>query len=207
MTPPRSKTTDQTEPSPSPTAGPSFITDSQGETIPGPGFIQPPTWPGAAAPDELHGGQLGQPSPGVSTPTRIDLPSIRSKGRAYAKIAAAILQGLGGLINKAIRVDKADEAFIPDDDDEQTIPPPAGRLAARHLPLGNSEDLSEIEDLGVLVVGLVSWVIKGVTDHMEARRERGPRGNRQPGVPVMAPAGPDEQPPPSNVVPGPWGTA
>jgi hypothetical protein len=167
--------------------------------VPGPGFAAPPSpRPGKASPDALAGD--GSASSGQSPRTPIDpdrpsppqLPIPPGRAKAYQQIAKTGLAAIAGLLNRAIQVDDDDEAFLPDDDDEATIPPPAGRLMARRVPLGKSgDDFSELEDIGMLLVGLVAWGLKGVSDHYQAVRARGPKGKRK-DSPGFEPTHPDE---------------
>jgi len=80
----------------------------------------------------------------------------------------------GGWLNRAAAGDDDDNlAFLPDEDDEKTIPPPLGRLAARRIKLGDgTENLSDLEDIGMAVVGLIAWLAKGSTELIQRRRER-----------------------------------
>jgi hypothetical protein len=142
---------------------------------PGPGFAPiPDPLPGPGNPDQLPSGTTDSASSGLRAPTRIDIP--KAKGQAYAKIAKGLLHAVGGLINRAIAVDDDDVSFLADEDDDETIPPPLGRLAARRVPIGkDGEDFSDVEDIGQALVGLIAWAVKGVTDHLQARNERGRR--------------------------------
>lgn len=95
----------------------------------------------------------------------------KQRSKSYAKIAETLLKAAGGWLN-AIG-DEDSEAFLPDDDDVEMIPPPLGRLAARRLKLGADPDqLSDLEDLGMAAVGIGVWLAKGITARWEARRER-----------------------------------
>lgn len=156
--------------------------------IPGPMFSSPPQHPGPGNPDPLttatdlpegKAGDSGSSARPALTPTELG-GLVKSKGKAYAKIAKSALHALGGFINMTIQVDDDDDAFLPDEDDDDTIPPPLGRLAARHLKIGaNAEDMSDYEDIGIALVGLIAWALKGITEHLTARRERGPKGRRK----------------------------
>jgi hypothetical protein len=73
-----------------------------------------------------------------------------------------------------VAVDADDMAFVTDEDDEATIPPPLGRLAARRIPLGTlAENYTDLQDIGEAAVGLLAWLAKGITLSLSARRERG----------------------------------
>lgn len=180
MTPPRSATT-------SPTTPEQDQPEAPGPILPGPSFSQALAdgqrrqLPGPAAPDQAPpvtaASDLSAPSRPIPTDQLKGI--IRAKGKAYAKIAQGLMHALGGIINMTIAVDEDDAAFLPDEDDDATIPPPLGRLAARKMPLfGDGEDFSDLEDIGMAVVGLLAWAAKGVTEHLTARRERGPKGKR-----------------------------
>lgn len=97
----------------------------------------------------------------------------KARAKSYAKIAETLLKAAGGLLNRAAAGPDNDEleAFLPDDDDLETIPPPLGRLAARRVKFGADPDqLSDVEDLGMLAVGVLAWLGKGVVAVIEARR-------------------------------------
>lgn len=169
---------------------PGETTPLDGPTIPGPGFLPPPPLPpSSTSPDSppTPGARTitpgdpgaGSSSTGLLAPTRIDIP--KGRGKAYAKIAKGVLHAIGGLINSQVQVDELDRSFLPDEDDDATIPPPLGRLAARRVPIGgDGDDFSDLEDIGMAVVGLIAWALKGLTEHLTARKERGPKGRRQP---------------------------
>jgi hypothetical protein len=151
--------------------------EPESQAIPMPGFQPiPDPLPGPANPDPRPDGAASVSS-GPAAPTRIEIPKARVK--SYSGIAKGLLHALGGLVNRAVAVDEDDTAFLPDDDDDATIPPPLGRLAARRVPIGkDGDDFSDIEDIAMSVIGLLAWAAKGLTDHLNARRERGPAGRR-----------------------------
>lgn len=173
----------QTDPTPAPDLSP------EASQVPGPMFRTPDLHPGRWNPDPAPPGDDGasgsSASPALTlTPAELSA-AVKGKGRAYAKIAKAALHAVGGLVNMRLAVDDDDKCFLPDEDDDDTIAPPLGRIAARKIRIGaNADDLTDIEDIGIAVVGLVAWVLKGASEHLTARRERGPRGNRK-GGPVF----------------------
>jgi hypothetical protein len=148
-------------------------------------LVDPPGWgsPPAEAPSSTRnpdparedltssttapaGGAAGDSQPGISTPE-----FFKSRSKAYGAIAGAALTAIGGWLNHLAAAHDEDECFLPDDDDLTDIPPPLGRLAARRLRLGNIENLTDIEDLGMAVVGVTAWLAKGVSAAYTARRE------------------------------------
>lgn len=106
------------------------------------------------------------PSPGTSIPA-----FFKQRSKSYAKIAEALLQAAGAWLNKASGEEDAG-AFLPDEDDAETIPPPLGRLAARRIKLGDPGNLTDLEDIGMAAIGISVWLAKGVTSALNARRER-----------------------------------
>jgi hypothetical protein len=162
---------------------PEHLTPEQAQAqAPVPGFLQlPAPLPGEANPDQLPpGASAASGSSEPSPPTRIELPKARVK--SYREIAKGLFHAVSGLLNRAIAVDDEDTSFLPDDDDDAAVPPPLGRLAARRIPIGKEgDDLTDIEDLATLIIGLLAWGAKGLTDHLNARRERGPAGRRKKG--------------------------
>lgn len=148
--------------SPSLAALPAF----QMPRAPLPGMGNPDPAPEA---DDHQGAAAASASKGQQTAS---IPAFfKQRAKSYAKIAETLLTAAGGLLNAQSREDS--EAFIPDDDDRETIPPPIGRLMARRIKLGADPDqLSDIEDLGMAAVGVAMWLAKGVTTVWEARRAR-----------------------------------
>lgn len=98
------------------------------------------------------------------------------KGRAksYAKIAEVLFTAVGGALNAAAQHElDGTTAWLPDDDDLETVPPPLGRIAARRLKIGvDPAQLGDIEDIGMAAVGLLAWAAKGVAAVFAARRAR-----------------------------------
>lgn len=171
------------------TSPPSPLADSDPAGPPNPlaDLATPPGWatvpppaPSSTAPDPLPPeAELGERAPAAgssSSATASSTPEsprlLASRGKAYAAIAKAGLQALGGWLNKLSAVHEDDLSFIPDDDDLADIPPPLGRLAARRLRVGAEvENLSDVEDLGMAAIGVVAWLAKGASSAWEARRE------------------------------------
>ena len=145
-----------------------------------PGFRQPrPPMPSmTASPDQpLPGGEPGAAAAAEdggrgSREQTTSIPAFfKQRSKSYAKIAGTLLESAGGWLNKIS--DEDSEAFLPDEDDLEMIPPPLGRLAARRLKLGaDPEQLSDIEDIGIAAVGVAVWLVKGVNTLWAARRER-----------------------------------
>jgi len=95
----------------------------------------------------------------------------KQRAKSYAKIAETLLSAAGGLLNT--RAGEDCDAFLPDEEDRETIPPPVGRLMARRIKIGADPDqLSDIEDLGMAAVGVAIWLAKGMTALWDARRAR-----------------------------------
>jgi hypothetical protein len=151
-------------------------------TAPPPMFLQPPPppMPGPSTPDSPSSAARATGSDG-SSPSAVPTPPIPTellklrKGRAaaFTAIARGAFQALGGLLNMQLAADADDFCFIPDDDDEAMVPPPVGRLAARKIPIGKSEDdFTDLEDVGQAVIGLGAWGLKGFTEWAKARREK-----------------------------------
>jgi hypothetical protein len=137
-----------------------------------PGYQQLP--PGPASPDPLGDHQAGDGSASASsgenpgpTPTR---SASKAKASAYENIAKGVLRAAGGLLNKQLAAGDEDKSWLPDDDDDKMIPPPVGRLMARRIPLGDGENLTDLEDIGMAAVGLLAWGMKSVVSMWEARR-------------------------------------
>jgi hypothetical protein len=141
----------------------------QWATLPDPPGPMNPDPPGAGR-DEPSGagGGSASPSPPALTPA-----SFKSKQSAYSAIARALFVSIGGYLNMLLAIDDNDETWLPDGDDQEAIPPPLGRLAARRIPLGDlADNWSDLQDLGMLAVGLAAYAAKGVTGWANGRRER-----------------------------------
>lgn len=144
-----------------------------------PGYQPVPQLPGPGSPDPLPPGSQASPAgagsgPGSSagtgpTPTR---PVSKVKADAYEAIAKGLLQAGGGLLNQWLAAGDEDQSWLPDDEDEAMIPPPVGRLAARRVPIGDGENLTELEDIGMAAVGLLAWGAKSLVSMYKARRDR-----------------------------------
>ncbi len=146
-------------------------------SLPVPGFqpVPPATTPG---PDPLPDGAVSGSAPGSSeppthTPTddRPPGPISKTKAATYTAIARGALRAFGGMVNMRLAVDDEDDSWLPDDEDEETVPPPVGRLMARRMPFdAGSENLTELEDLTVAAIGLIGYGLKSVTSMWENRR-------------------------------------
>lgn len=163
-------TAPETDPAPAPDSRPGFLASLPGfraPRVPPPSLANPdepiPPQAGAAAADD--GGR-------ASSGTATSIPAFfKQRAKSFAKVAETLLNATGGWLNKIS--DEDSEAFIPDEDDADMIPPPLGRLAARRLKLGADPDqLSDLEDIGMAAVGIAVWLAKGFTTLWEAKRER-----------------------------------
>lgn len=171
--------------SPSPRAATPPAPDSEltGELDP---LASPPGWaavpsppPSPMNPDPSPSGQGAESGPaegGASSGSAASTPASRrllaSRGKAYQAIARAGLMAAGGWLNKLTAIEGIeDDSFLPDDEDLADIPPPLGRLAARRIKFGDVENLSDIEDLGMALVGIAAWLAKGISSAWEIRRE------------------------------------
>lgn len=134
---------------------------------PDPAPVMDDRGPGPAAAAGPAAGRGGSGSPVTSTPE-----FFKQRSKAYASVAKALLLAVGGWLNRATAIDETDESFLPDDDDQDGIPPPLGRMAARRITVGDGEDLSDIQDAMLAGVAVVVWLAKGVTSALNARRER-----------------------------------
>jgi hypothetical protein len=178
-------------PSPSPAAAPPAQDGQIPETPQGPVLAQPPGWRNPLRmPGQRHPDQPTQPgpeppsddaaaaagSPGATgSPARSPLTPELFKGKAktFAVIARTLLVAAGGLANSMLAIDEDDETWLPDDDDQRDIPEPLGRLAARRIPLTDKiENLSDVEDLAALAVGVATYAAKGLAGWMNGRREK-----------------------------------
>lgn len=138
---------------------------------PGPANPDPPATTAAAAGDEDQGAAAAAAP--RSTRTSIEAPAVLFRGRAktFTKLAETGFKAVSGLLNRFAAVDVEDQSFLPDDDDLKMVPPPIGRLAARHVELPvDAEGMSDAEDMIAAAIALGAWGIKGIVDALDARR-------------------------------------
>jgi len=168
--------TDQAPPAPSENP------DSLVPSLPGWGRPRTPL-PGPGNPDPLpateDSGRATAAAGDGSGSSGHETASIQAffKGRAksYAKIAGTLFKAVGGLLNSAAAEASGTDtdAWLPDEEDLDTVPPPLGRIAARRIKFGaDPAQLSDVEDIGMAAVGLLMWAAKGVAAVAEARRQR-----------------------------------
>lgn len=149
-------------------------------------MLDAPGWaatdhPGPRQPDPLTqdaqlqdpAGQLDQGAAVEASGSRgTSIPAFfKERSAAYAAIAGTLLDAVGGWLNSVSAAHDEDEAFLPDEDDRKMIPPPLGRLAARRVKIGGSDDLRDVEDVGMALVGVAAWLAKGFAAALKARRE------------------------------------
>lgn len=162
--------------------GPDFLEAN----IPGPGQMAatpmpPPSQsnpdpPGPTLTPEPDAGDGGRGSESVSIvrPSRLVIPTpVKDiKSGPFETVARGLLRALGGLLNKRVQVDDDDGSFLPDAEDDKLFAPAAGRIAARHVPLPDKADLTELEDIGAAVIALLNWGAKGLISAWDARADR-----------------------------------
>lgn len=159
----------------------STLPDSTGQFMPLPAFgpARRTPLPGTDNPDPVDPEMMSATAAAAGDGSGSNEPaaaSIRAlfKGRArsYAKVAETLFKAVGGWCNAVTTRDVDSDAWLPDDDDMETVPPPLGRIAARRIKIGaDPESLSDIEDMGMAAVGLLVWAAKGIGAVFEARRE------------------------------------
>lgn len=163
----RTSTTTETDPPPGP--------DSDLADLPA--FAPPPMpLPSLRNPDAPPpGADPGEAAPaGDSKQQKASIQGFfKQRAKSYAKIAETLLKGVGGMLHAAADLGEDSDAFLPDEDDLETIPPPLGRLAARRIRIGADPDtLTDVEDIGMAAVGILVWLAKGVGGVLETRRIR-----------------------------------
>ena len=145
-----------------------------------PGFrTLPPPPPGPANPDPpvtTTAAAAGDQDAAAPRSTRASTeapPAALFRGRAktFTKLAETAFKAVSGLLNRFTAVDEDDSSFLADEDDLKTVPPPIGRLAARHVELPvDAEGMSDAEDLIAAGIAVGAWAIKGIVDALDARR-------------------------------------
>lgn len=98
----------------------------------------------------------------------------KGRARSYAKIAEVLFSAVGGALNAAAQRElEGTAAWLPDEDDLDTVPPPLGRIAARRIKVGaDPAQLTDIEDMGIVAVGLLAWAAKGVSAVFAGRKQK-----------------------------------
>lgn len=123
----------------------------------------------------------GSPTPPGTDPAA-DRKLFANKATTFTTIAGAGLEAIGGLLN--IVAGAGTPAFIPDEDDMASVPPPVGRILARRVKTSEDANLSETADMIAAGIGLAAWLAKGLLHVVDARIA----ARRQP-QPGQAPAG------------------
>ena len=140
---------------------------------PGPGPDPDPETASARA-TSAAGDETGDAS--QSTGQKASIPGFfKGRAKSYGKIAEVLFQAVGGMLNAAVQreFNAPTDAWLPDEEDLGTVPPPLGRIAARRLKIGvDPSQLSDIEDIGMAAVGLLAWAAKGVSAVFAERRAR-----------------------------------
>ena len=162
---------------PWPPAAPATTAEPGPPLLTPPGFrTLPPPPPGPANPDPPMTTAAGDgdqdPAP-RSTRASTDPPAALFRGRVktFTKLAETAFKAVSGLLNRFAAVDVEDRSFLPDDDDLHTVPPPIGRLAARHIELPiEPEKMTDAEDMIAAAIAVGAWGIKGIVDALDARR-------------------------------------
>jgi len=170
--------------------------DDDAEAVPMPMFRQPapptPTRHDHADPDvttttsrPLDDDQLDQDDERdwfePKTTTGEDGSSPASTGRAFAsgraanvKLAMAgisgALQAAGGLVNARLSPD--DLTWLLDENDVEQIAPPLARITARHAPMPNGGQATDVADMVEAVIGIIGYVMKNMSARAQARAAR-----------------------------------
>lgn len=109
----------------------------------------------------------------ASSPPVVDAKTLRKRNAAFAGLAAAAFTMASGLVNWRLRLDEKDPTWLADEQDTDVIGPPAGRLIARHTPLPDGEDTSDLVDAIELAIGTAGYVMKNLmrrAQELNARR-------------------------------------
>jgi len=156
---------DQDQPGPAPVTAdrPGWLPD----TSPRP---RPDAPAGTSEPGDGPGPSGAPTPPGTDDDDRTpaeDRKLFAGKAATFRTIARTGLQAVGGLLNGVAGQGTA--AFLADEDDLATIPPPIGRIIARRVHVDDDANLSEAADMFAAGIGLVAWLAKGVIEIAEAR--------------------------------------
>src|SRR5258708_14836948 len=124
--------------------------------------------PAESEPPAEAAGSSGTPTPpGTDSPPANERKLFGAKSRTFKTIAEAGLEAGGGLLN--ITAGTGTDAFIPDEDDLATVPPPVGRIIARRVSMSEDTNLSEAADMITAGIGLFAWLLKGLILVAQAR--------------------------------------
>lgn len=99
---------------------------------------------------------------------------LATRGRAavFAKLAAAAVMAVSGLLNERLAVDDEDETWLADDEDMKAMGEPAGRLIARKLPLPEGTDTTDLADAIEIAIGAAGYAAKNTVAWVRSIRER-----------------------------------
>lgn len=165
------------QPNPGPAPGPGPV------MAPGPGFAPlPAPPPGPANPDPPMGprpqgdvagdGAEAGTAPRSTTVSTDQRVLFRGRAKTFQRLFEMAFKAVGGLANRALAAGEDDGCFLPDDEDLKTVPPPIARVAARRVELPvDGENLSDAEDLIAAAIAFGVWLVKGLVDMFEARRD------------------------------------
>lgn len=134
-------------------------------------------------PDGMFGPGDGWASEAPTTPAGstasslpvIDAKTLRKRAATFAVLAASAFTMASGLVNWQLRLDDEDPTWLADKQDTEVIGPPAGRLIARHAPLPDGEETSDLVDAIELAIGTAGYVMKNLMRRAEAIQARRPR--------------------------------
>jgi len=95
---------------------------------------------------------------------------LKLRGKAFAKIAAAVFEAVSGLLNERLALHEEDETWLADEQDKKMVGEPAGRLMARHAPLPGGTDASDLSDIIEIGIGTAGYLIKNSMQRARLRR-------------------------------------
>lgn len=116
-----------------------------------------------------RGGFTGSSPGGEGVPNPLQA---RGRAKAFAKLAAAAVMAVSGLLNERLALDEEDETWLADEHDTKAIGDPAGRLVARKMPLPEGTDTTDLADVIEIAIGAGGYLLKNLMARASELRER-----------------------------------
>lgn len=123
------------------------------------------------------GSTASSPAAGLT----LDPATLKQRSKVFAPLAGAAFAMVTGLVNWRLRIDEEDTTWLADGDDVKAVGTPAGRLIARHSPLPDGEETSDVVDAIELALAGAGYVMKNLMKRVdEVQRRRRAAGPSQP---------------------------
>lgn len=137
--------------------------------------------PGDASVYEAPTTAAGSTASSPAAALALDPATLKQRSKLLAPLAGAAFAMVSGLVNWRLRIDDEDTTWLADGDDVKAVGAPAGRLIARHSPLPDGEETSDVVDAIELALAGAGYVMKNLMKRVdEVNRRRRQAGGDQP---------------------------